>query len=112
MDTMDSPDLNDQESDVERIELEEWLYSMEYVISQGDPKRVYRLLQALESLAARAGITSPYSTNTPYLNTISPDDQDSFPGDRTIERKIKGINRWNALAMVARANRDDSHNVG
>ena len=108
MDTIDSPEKNDIESDVEQIELEEWLYSMEYVISQGDPKRVYRLLQALESLAARAGITSPYSTNTPYLNTISPDKQVSFPGNRSIERRIKGIIRWNALAMVARANRADS----
>ncbi|MBT5871896.1 MAG: pyruvate dehydrogenase (acetyl-transferring), homodimeric type [Candidatus Latescibacteria bacterium] len=105
---MDSPGSKDQDTDVEQIELEEWLYSMEYVISQGDPKRVYRLLQALESLAARAGITSPYSTNTPYINTISPDNQVSFPGDRAIERRIKGINRWNALAMVARANRNDS----
>ena len=44
MDTMDSPGSKDLDADVEQIELEEWLYSMEYVISQGDPKRVYRLL--------------------------------------------------------------------
>ena len=108
MDSINSPERNDIESEMEQIELEEWLYSMEYVISQGDPRRVYRLLQALESLAARAGITTPYSTNSPYLNTIPANKQVSFPGNRSIERRIKGIIRWNALAMVARANQSDS----
>lgn len=108
MDKIGSPDTVEVASDVEKVELQEWLESMDYVIAQDDPERVYRLLQALESRATRAGLSVPYNTNTPYINTIPTIKQVSFPGDRAIERRIKGIIRWNALAMVVRANREDS----
>lgn len=107
MENKDTPDGVD-ESDVESVELQEWLESMDYVIAQGDSDRVFRLLQALESRAAKAGISAPFSTNTPYINSIPADQQVLYPGDRELERRIKAIIRWNALAMVVRANRADA----
>ena len=95
------------ENDVESLELQEWLESLDYVIDQNDPDRTRRLLSALESRAAKAGVRIPFTANTPYVNTIPVDEQGPYPGDRDIERRIKNIMRWNALAMVVRANRAD-----
>ena len=97
----------DVETDVEALELHEWLESIEYVISQGDPERTRRILAALESRAAESGVRLPFSANTPYVNTIPVELQGPYPGDRDLERRIKNIVRWNALAMVVRANRAD-----
>ena len=62
----------------------------------------------LQRRAAEFGINLPYSANTPYINTIARQDQPRFPGQRAVERRIKSIVRWNAMAMVVRANRDES----
>ena len=97
----------DVEPDVASLELHEWLESIEYVISQGDPERTRRILAALESRAAESGVRLPFSANTPYVNTIPVELQEPYPGDRDLERRIKNIVRWNALAMVVRANRAD-----
>ncbi len=64
------------------------------------------LLRALQRRAAEFGISLPYTANTPYINTIPRHEQPRFPGNREIERRIKSIIRWNAMAMVVRANRD------
>lgn len=99
---------NDVETnDVETVELQEWLESLDYVIAQNDPERTMRLLAALESRAAKSGVRIPFTANTPYVNTIPADEQGPYPGDRDLERRIKNIMRWNALAMVVRANRAD-----
>jgi pyruvate dehydrogenase E1 component len=95
------------ENDAESIELQEWLESLDYVIAQNDPDRTLRLLAALESRAAKSGVRIPFTANTPYVNTIPADEQGPYPADRDIERRIKNIMRWNALAMVVRANRAD-----
>ncbi len=95
------------ENDAESIELQEWLESLDYVIAQNDPDRTLRLLAALESRAAKSGVRIPFTANTPYVNTIPADEQGPYPADRDIERRIKDIMRWNALAMVVRANRAD-----
>ena len=95
------------ENDAESIELQEWLESLDYVIAQNDPVRTLRILAALESRAAKSGVRIPFTANTPYVNTVPADEQGPYPADRDIERRIKDIMRWNALAMVVRANRAD-----
>lgn len=94
-----------QNQSEQEIEIREWLESIEYVIKHGGPERVQALLQELQNYAFARGIKLPFSANTPYLNTIPVKDQPTFPGSREIERRIKSIIRWNAMAMVVRANR-------
>ncbi len=89
-------------------ETREWLESLDYVLRSQGPARVRELLRKLQNRAARRGVPLPFSANTPYVNTIAPQDQPPFPGDREIERRIKSIIRWNAMAMVVRANREES----
>jgi pyruvate dehydrogenase E1 component len=90
------------------LEEKEWIESLDWVIKHGGPDRVRDLLRTLQRRAAEFGISLPYSANTPYVNTIIPRDQPRFPGQRAIERRIKSIIRWNAMAMVVRANRMQS----
>jgi len=91
---------------LEAVETREWLESLDYIVRQGDKARAIRLLQALRSRARLSGLRLPYEATTPYINTISPHEQVPYPGDRDIERRIKSLVRWNALAMVVRANRE------
>ena len=90
----------------EAVETREWIESLDYVITQGDKGRTVRLLEALRSRARQSGVRVPFTSTTPYINTISPDEEVPFPGDRDVERRIKSLVRWNALAMVVRANRE------
>src|SRR5205814_3267794 len=71
-------------------------------------ERARFLLETLLERARRGGVHLPFSANTPYVNTIAAEEQPPFPGDREIERRIKSINRWNAMAMVVRANKESS----
>ncbi|MEJ2634393.1 MAG: pyruvate dehydrogenase (acetyl-transferring), homodimeric type [Calditrichia bacterium] len=89
----------------QEIETNEWLESLDYVIEHGGPERVKNLLKELQQQAYAAGIKLPFTANTPYINTIPVEEQPTFPGSREIERRIKSIIRWNAMAMVVRANR-------
>ena len=93
--------------DVEAIETQEWLESLDDVLNSGGPERVKSLLQQLQMHAQQAGVSLPYSATTPFLNTVPVDKQAPFPGSREIERRIKSLVRWNAMAMVVRANRID-----
>jgi pyruvate dehydrogenase E1 component len=90
---------------MDEIELKEWLASLDYVLNSGTPDRVQYLLQQLQIRAQESGVTLPFTYNTPYINTISKDKQPAFPGNRELERRIKSIVRWNAMAMVVRANK-------
>jgi len=92
----------------EELELNDWLRALDDVIRKGGAGQVGRLLHALQERAAVAGIPLPFTANTPYINTISREEQPAYPGDREIERRIKSIVRWNAMAMVVRANRETS----
>ena len=92
-----------------QAELSEWLESLDYVLAHRTPAQVLKLLQQLQTHAAEAGVGTPFSVNTPYINTIPRDQQPPYPGSREIERRIKSIVRWNAMAMVVRANHDDSN---
>ena len=90
------------------IETREWLESLDFVIENGGPERVLHLLQHLQIRAEEVGIKLPFSANTPYINTIHAEHQPVYPGKREIERRIKSLIRWNAMAMVVRANRLES----
>ena len=84
-------------------ETHEWLESLEYAMAKGGPKRVRYLLDRLEQHARFHQVDVPFDANTPYVNTIPVDQQPAYPGDREIERRIKSIVRWNAMAIVVRA---------
>tara|TARA_B100000809_G_scaffold226341_1_gene237905 strand:- start:1384 stop:4044 length:2661 start_codon:yes stop_codon:yes gene_type:complete len=90
------------------IETREWIDSLDYVLEHDGPERAQELLKNLQVHAYNSGVRFPFTANTPYTNTIDPETQPAFPGDREIERRIKSIIRWNAMAMVVRANHTDS----
>ncbi|HTC64028.1 MAG TPA: pyruvate dehydrogenase (acetyl-transferring), homodimeric type [Candidatus Saccharimonadales bacterium] len=92
-------------------ELQEWVESFDQVVREEGQETAVTLLDRLRGRAQSLGISLPFTANTPYINTISPDNQAIFPGDQEIERRIKSLVRWNALAMVVRANRVD-HSIG
>jgi pyruvate dehydrogenase E1 component len=92
-------------ADLESIETQEWLESLDYVLHSNGPARAGQLLQELAAHARRRGIRLPFSANTPYVNTIAADQDAPFPGSQEIERRIKSLVRWNAIAMVVRANK-------
>ncbi len=93
---------------IEELENEEWLYSLDYVLKNGGSKRVIEILHQLQIRAHKAGVEIPFTANTPYINTIPREKQPPFPGNREIERRIKSILRWNAMAMVVRANKHEN----
>src|SRR5437868_10406106 len=90
--------------DSDALETKEWLASLDGVLQTQGPDRARFLINSLKSKAARNGIVTD-TLNTPYVNTIPLDKQPAFPGDRELERRIKSLARWNALAMVVGANR-------
>ena len=89
-----------------------WLDSLELVLEsvlKDQPSEKLPLLfERLSNRLRAAGMHIPVSVNTPYLNTIPPEDEPAYPGDREIERRIKSYIRWNAMAMVVNANRAHS----
>ena len=97
---------------LEVVETREWLDSLDYVLEKGGPERAGRLLQQLQLHARReAGVNLPFTATTPYQNTIPSRQQPPFPGSQDMERRIKSIIRWNAMAMVVRANKE-SEGIG
>jgi pyruvate dehydrogenase E1 component len=92
-------------AELEALEQREWRESLDYVIQQGDRGRVQRLLASLRDHARMSGTALPFSAATAYVNTIRPDEETPLPGSQEIERRIKSLIRWNAMAMVVRANR-------
>ncbi len=87
-------------------ETRDWLESLEDVLHARGHRRVRELLTELQIHAQKRGVALPVTSQTPYVNTISPDQQPPFPGNRELERRIKSIVRWNAMAMVVKANRE------
>ncbi|MFA7269773.1 MAG: pyruvate dehydrogenase (acetyl-transferring), homodimeric type [Sterolibacterium sp.] len=101
-DTSAMPDDDAQETN-------EWLDALAAVIAQEGPQRAHFLIEQLIAVARRTGINLPYNANTEYINTIPSEQQVTAPGDYAIENRIRAYVRWNAMAMVLRANQDDSH---
>jgi pyruvate dehydrogenase E1 component len=98
--------------DVDELEeIWEWIESFDAVVESGKPGLASRILQEIRNRALACGVQVPFTANTPYVNTIHVSQQAPLPGDQEIERKIKSLVRWNALAMVVRANREE-HNIG
>jgi len=92
-------------------EFQEWVESFDEVVHEEGQDQAVTLLDRLRGHAQSLGIALPFTANTPYINTIPVEKQPIFPGDQEIERRIKSLVRWNALAMVVRANRVD-HSIG
>src|SRR6267154_657414 len=92
-------------------EMQEWFESFDAVLKEEGPEAATLLLDRLRERALTLGVGPAFTANTPYVNTISVEKQGIFPGDQEIERRIKSLIRWNALAMVVRANRVD-HSIG
>lgn len=92
------------DSDVEQTG--EWIESLDEVVRHEGPDRGQFILKKLIQRAHELGIRLPFNANTPYINTIPLSEQPPYPGDRKLERRIKSIIRWNATAMVVRANRE------
>ncbi len=89
----------------EDVEIREWTDSLEDVLTRSGPDRVRHIIHELAQHAHEAGVRLPFTANTPYINTIPAEEQPPYPGNRDIEWRIKSIIRWNAMAMVVRANR-------
>ncbi len=97
---MSADDPNPQET-------AEWLDGFEEVVRQAGSPRAAYLLERLRQHACRLGAAGVPAVNTPYLNTIPRTQETPYPGDRELERRIKSLIRWNAMAMVVRANKYD-----
>ncbi|MCP4572229.1 MAG: pyruvate dehydrogenase (acetyl-transferring), homodimeric type [bacterium] len=102
---MSQSDPRDQRA-LHEIENAEWRESLDYVLREQGPERVRQLLRQLQTRAQEQGVSISFTANTPYINTIPKDLQPLYPGDRELERRLKSIVRWNAMAMVVRANRE------
>ncbi|MEZ5331697.1 MAG: pyruvate dehydrogenase (acetyl-transferring), homodimeric type [Thermoanaerobaculia bacterium] len=96
-----------QTEDIDPQETREWKEALEEVIERDGPDRAHFLLEALVDKARRSGAYLPYNATTAYVNTIPPHQEEQRPGDPSLERRIKSIIRWNAMAMVVRANRKE-----
>ena len=94
-------------TDRDQEETREWLDSLEFVLNNDGVERANFLLERLSARMTKTGARLPYTITTPYRNTI-PSSQEAFmPGDLFMERRIRSLIRWNALAMVVRANRQE-----
>jgi pyruvate dehydrogenase E1 component len=93
--------------DVNAQETREWLEALDEVIDLAGPDRARELLQTLADRAYVLGVSSPVKPALPYVNTIPAEEEVPYPGDRELERRIKSLIRWNAIAMVVRANKYD-----
>ena len=91
--------------DIDPQETADWTEAIDYVINTAGPERAAFLLERLKHRAYMRGMRHRLTASTPYVNTIPVDQQPEYPGNREIERKIKSIIRWNAMAMVVRANK-------
>ncbi len=88
-------------------EVGEWLEAFDQIVDVEGPHRGCDLLEALIKRARESGIEVPVQLNTPYVNTIPVEEEVPYPGDRQLERRIKSLIRWNAMAMVHRQNKKD-----
>ncbi len=93
--------------DPDALETQEWLDALEAVLEREGPERAHYLLEKLVDKARRSGAYIPFSLNTAYLNTIPPHLEERSPGDHALEERIRSFCRWNAMVMVAKANKND-----
>ena len=110
---------NDQQTfainDVDSQETREWMDALSAVIQAEGPDRAHYLLEQLLEHARENSIDMPFSANTGYVNTIETDQEERCPGNIEIEERLRAYMRWNAMAMVVKANRhnpDDGGDLG
>ncbi|HET7776517.1 MAG TPA: pyruvate dehydrogenase (acetyl-transferring), homodimeric type, partial [Azospira sp.] len=99
-----------QSVDADPLETKEWVDALEGVIEKEGPQRAHYLIEKLIGQAREEGVDIPYSATTEYINTIPAEGQPNYPGNPDLEEKIRSYIRWNAMAMVVRANKHT--NVG
>ncbi|MBU6437315.1 MAG: pyruvate dehydrogenase (acetyl-transferring), homodimeric type, partial [Betaproteobacteria bacterium] len=92
-------------NDADTQETQEWLDALQAVVQAEGRDRAHYLLERLLDEARQQGVDMPFSANTAYVNTIPPDFEDRNPGNVDIEERLRSYMRWNAMAMVVRANR-------
>lgn len=93
--------------DYDPQETREWIDSLDYILQEKGPDRALWLLDQLENKARQTGVAVPLQYTTPYCNTIPPEKEPAKPGDWEMERRIKSLVRWNAMAMVVLANKKE-----
>ena len=98
--------------DVDGQETQEWIEALSAVIEQEGPERAHFLLEQLLEHAREGSIDMPFSANTGYVNTIEPQEEQRSPGNLEIERRLRAYMRWNAMAMVVKANRHNPEDGG
>ena len=103
----DGVDISPRKVDSDPVETREWLEAINSVIEQEGVERAQYILQRLSSKVTETGAQLPYAINTPYRNTIPTSQETRMPGDLFMERGIRSLIRWNAMAMVMRANMKD-----
>ncbi|MBO9689814.1 MAG: pyruvate dehydrogenase (acetyl-transferring), homodimeric type [Mitsuaria chitosanitabida] len=99
-------------NDTDALETKEWLDALSAVIGEEGGDRAHFLLETLIDHARQAGIDVPFSANTAYVNTIPADKEERFPGNIDIEERLRAYMRWNAMAMVVRANKHNPEDGG
>jgi pyruvate dehydrogenase E1 component len=95
-------------NDHDPVETREWLDSLRAVLQHAGPERTRYLLGVLRDEAQRTGTMPPFLATTPYANTIAPASEERSPGNRELEHKIRSAIRWNAVAIILRANKESS----
>jgi pyruvate dehydrogenase E1 component len=99
--------LTERPVDLDPRETAEWLEALDQIVDGAGPDRANFLLEKLADRARENGVEIPIRTTTDYINTIPPDQDEPYPGDRALERRIKSLTRWNAMAMVSHQNKYD-----
>ena len=89
-------------------ETREWHDALEAVVEFEGTEKARHLITQMIELARQHGIDTPYAATTPYINTIPPEDEPQYPGDRQLEQRLRALIRWNAMALVVRANKDNA----
>jgi pyruvate dehydrogenase E1 component len=95
-------------ADIDAVETEEWLEALDAVVKHDGPRRAHDLVERVIERARLRGAAIENVGPTPYVNTIHPEDEPPLPGDPAMERRVRSLIRWNAIAMVLRANKESS----
>ncbi|MDN5843638.1 MAG: pyruvate dehydrogenase (acetyl-transferring), homodimeric type [Alcaligenaceae bacterium] len=105
MSSLDQASVVAQSQDPDELETQEWMDALEAVLDREGAERAHYLIERLVDLARRTGAHIPYSLNTAYVNTIPPGLEPPHPGNLVLEERIRSYVRWNAMAMVVKANK-------
>ena len=99
--------MAEPDKDIDQQETAEWLDALDAILEREGHERAHFILEQLIARARKSGAYLPYSANTAYLNTIPPSREERSPGDPGMEWRIRSLVRWNAMAMVVQANRQE-----